>query len=90
MFGLADIAVKEGLTVQQEEVEQAVQKARAEGMQDSEDLRDNVGQALAVSSLSLSQCASCLLEVCCTAVRPARRACRTARTCAIMSARPLQ
>lgn len=48
VFGLNDIAQKEHLTIHEEDIDQAMTRALAEGMKESEELRGNLAQALLV------------------------------------------
>ena len=50
MFGLNDIFTRENLQLDPEELERAVKESVAQGMEDSEDLREQMAQALSVSA----------------------------------------
>ena len=50
VFGLNDIFDKEGLQLDPEELERAVKESVAQGMEDSEELRVQMSQALSVSA----------------------------------------
>ena len=51
VFGLADIAQREHITIEQTEVDQGVSRVAAEGMEITDEVTDNVAQTLLVSLL---------------------------------------